>query len=77
MILVLAFLLASMLLVSLFLLMSAEVTRRARAELVANENEEKYRMLVNGIRTMRSSESTLKAGSPLEPVPNGYLDFAL
>ena len=50
MILVLAFLLASMLLVSLFLLMSAEVTRRARAELVANENEEKYRMLVNGIQ---------------------------
>jgi PAS domain S-box-containing protein len=50
MILVLAFLLASMLLVSLFLIMSAEVARRAWAELQARENEEKFRLLVNGIQ---------------------------
>ena len=50
MILVLAFLLASMLLVSLFLLMSTEVTRRTWAELIARENEEKFRLLVNGIQ---------------------------
>jgi len=50
MILVLAFLLASMMLVSLFLLMSSEVTRRTWAELVARENEEKFRLLVNGIQ---------------------------
>jgi PAS domain S-box-containing protein len=50
MILVLAFLLASMMLVSLFLLMSGEVTRRTRAELTSRENEEKFRLLVNGIQ---------------------------
>jgi PAS domain S-box-containing protein len=50
MLLVLAFLLASMLLVSLFLIMSAEVTRRAWAEAEAKENEEKFRLLVNGIQ---------------------------
>ncbi len=50
MILVLAFLLASMMLVSLFLLMSSEVTRRTWAELQARDNEEKYRLLVNGIQ---------------------------
>ena len=49
-ILVLAFLLASMMLVSLFLLMSSEVTRRTWAELQARDNEEKYRLLVNGIQ---------------------------
>ena len=50
MILVLAFLLASMMLVSLFLLMSSEVTRRTWAELQARDNEEKFRLLVNGIQ---------------------------
>jgi len=50
MILVLAFLLASMMLVSLFLLMNSEVTRRTGAELQARNNEEKYRLLVNGIQ---------------------------
>ena len=49
-ILVLAFLVASMMLVSLFLLMSSEVTRRTWAELQARDNEEKYRLLVNGIQ---------------------------
>jgi PAS domain S-box-containing protein len=49
-ILMLAFLLASMVLVSLFLLMVAEVERRTRAEAAANENEEKFRMLVGGIQ---------------------------
>ena len=49
-ILVLAFLLASMMLVSLFLLMNSEVARRAWAELQARDNEEKYRLLVNGIQ---------------------------
>ena len=50
MILVLAFLFASMMLVSLFLLMSSEVTRRTWAELQARDNENKYRLLVNGIQ---------------------------
>ncbi len=50
MILVLAFLLSSMMLVSLFLLMSSEVTRRTWAEVQARDNEEKYRLLVNGIQ---------------------------
>ncbi len=50
MILVLAFLLASMMLVSLFLLMSAEVAKRSWAESQAKENEEKFRLLVNGIQ---------------------------
>ena len=50
MILVLAFLFASMMLVSLFLLMNFEVARRRLAELQANDNEEKYRLLVNGIQ---------------------------
>jgi PAS domain S-box-containing protein len=50
MILVLAFLLASMTLVSLFLVMNSEVARRAWAELQARDNEEKYRLLVSGIQ---------------------------
>ena len=48
--LVLAFLVASMLLVSVFLLMSSEVVRRTWAELQARENEEKFRLMVNGIQ---------------------------
>lgn len=48
--LVLAFLLASMMLVSLFLLMSSEVVRRSWAELQARESEEKFRLMVNGIQ---------------------------
>jgi PAS domain S-box-containing protein len=48
-ILVLAFLLAAMMLVSLFLLMNSEVTRRTRAELLAKESEEKFRLLVSGV----------------------------
>jgi len=48
--LVLAFLLASMMLVSLFLLMSSEVVRRTWAELQARESEEKFRLMVNGIQ---------------------------
>ena len=50
MILVLAFLVASMMLVSLFLLMNSEVMRRTRAELLAKESEEKFRLLVSGIQ---------------------------
>ena len=50
MILVLAFLLASMVLVSLFLLMSTEVARRTWAESLAKDNEEKFRLLVSGIQ---------------------------
>lgn len=49
-ILVFGFLLASMTLVSLFLLMNSEVIRRARAEVVAKENEERFRLLVSGIQ---------------------------
>ncbi len=49
-ILVLAFLLASMMLVSLFLLINAEVRRRTHAESLAKESEERFRLLVNGIR---------------------------
>jgi len=48
-ILMLAFLLASMVLVSIFLMMIAEAARRTRAEAAARENEEKYRLLVTGI----------------------------
>jgi|HubBroStandDraft_4_1064222.scaffolds.fasta_scaffold00528_12 PAS domain S-box-containing protein len=50
MILVLAFLVASMLLVSLFLLMSGEMARRTLAEIAARDNEEKFRLLVNGVQ---------------------------
>jgi PAS domain S-box-containing protein len=50
MILVLAFLVASMLLVSLFLLMNGEMTRRQLAEMTAKDNEEKFRLLVSGIQ---------------------------
>src|SRR5215469_3827500 len=49
-ILMLAFLLASMVLVSIFLMMIAEMTRRTRAEASARENEEKFRLLVTGIQ---------------------------
>ena len=49
-ILVFAFLLASMMLVSLFLLINAEVRRRTKAESLAKENEERFRLLVNSIR---------------------------
>ncbi len=49
-VLVFAFLLASMMLVSLFLLINSEVKRRTRAEIVAKENEERFRLLVSGIR---------------------------
>ena len=49
-ILMLAFLLASMVLVSIFLMMIAEVNRRTRAEASARENEEKFRLLVTGIQ---------------------------
>lgn len=49
-ILVLAFLFASMMLVSLFLLINAEVKRRTHAEALAKENEERFRLLVNGIQ---------------------------
>ena len=50
MFLVLAFLVASAMLLFLFLLMNAEVKRRTRAELLSRENEEKFRLLVNGIQ---------------------------
>lgn len=49
-VLVLAFLLASMMLVSLFLLINAEVRRRTQAESLAKENGERFQLLVNGIR---------------------------
>jgi len=48
-VLVLTFFLASMALVSLFLVMSSEVARRSQAEAVATDNEEKFRLLVSGI----------------------------
>jgi PAS domain S-box-containing protein len=49
-ILTFGFLLASIMAVVLFLLMSSEVTRRTQAESEANENEERLRLLVNGLR---------------------------
>lgn len=49
-ILVFGFLLASMMLVSLFLLMNSEVTRRTRAEIAAKESEGRFRLLVSGIQ---------------------------
>ncbi len=49
-ILTFGFLLASVMAVVLFLLMSSEVTRRTQAESEANENEERLRLLVNGLR---------------------------
>lgn len=49
-ILAFGFLLASIMALTLFLLMSSEVTRRTRAEAEAKENEEQLRLLVNGIR---------------------------
>ena len=49
-ILVLVFLFTSMILVSLFLLINAEVRRRTQAERLAKENEERFRLLVSGIR---------------------------
>ena len=44
------FLLASIMAVALFLLMSSEVIRRTRAETEAREKEERLRLLVNGLR---------------------------
>ncbi len=58
MVLVLAFLLASMVLVSLFLIMSSEVRRRTRAELLAKESEERFRLPGKrhpGLRVIRLS----------------------
>jgi PAS domain S-box-containing protein len=49
-ILVAGFLLASVVLVSLFWLISSEVTRRTRAEGAARESEERVRLLVSGIQ---------------------------
>jgi len=44
------FLLASLMAVALYLLMSSEVTRRTRAEAEASEKEKRLRLLVNGLR---------------------------
>ncbi len=49
-ILAFGFLLASIMAVALFLLMSSEVTRRTQAEADAKEKEESLRLLVNGVR---------------------------
>jgi PAS domain S-box-containing protein len=48
--LVLSFVLAALILTTLFVMMSSEVSRRAGAEEVALENEERFRMLVSGIQ---------------------------
>jgi PAS domain S-box-containing protein len=48
-ILMLAFLMAAIMLATVFLLMYNEVKRRTRAESISKENEEKIRLLVNGI----------------------------
>ena len=48
-ILMLAFLVAAIMLATVFLLMYNEVKRRARAESISRENEEKFRLLVHGI----------------------------
>jgi PAS domain S-box-containing protein len=45
----LAFLMAAIMLAAVFLLMYNEVKRRTRAESISKENEEKIRLLVNGI----------------------------
>jgi PAS domain S-box-containing protein len=50
MFLVSSFLLTVLILVTLFVMMSAEVARRSRAEEIALENEERFRMLVSGVQ---------------------------
>jgi len=49
-VLVLTYLMAASILVALFFVMASEVTRRAEAEALAKENEERFRMLVSGIQ---------------------------
>ena len=49
-VLAITFLLAATTLAALSLLMTSEVTRRTRAEAIAKENEEKFRLLVGGIQ---------------------------
>ena len=51
-VLLLAFLVASAMLLFLFGVMSWEVKRRAKAELLAKENEERFRLLVNGVQDL-------------------------
>jgi PAS domain S-box-containing protein len=48
--LLLAFLIASIMLVFLFMVMSWEVKRRTEAEVLAKENEERFRLLVSGVQ---------------------------
>ena len=48
--LVMNFVVAALILTTLFVMMSAEVARRANAEEVALENEERFRMLVSGVQ---------------------------
>ena len=48
--LLLAFLIASIMLGFLFMVMSWEVKRRTEAELIAKENEERFRLLVSGVQ---------------------------
>ena len=50
--LLLAFLVASAMLLFLFGVMSWEVKRRTKAELLAKENEERFRLLVNGVQDL-------------------------
>lgn len=49
-VLVITYLAAAAMLVFLFLRMTAEVSRRTRAEEIAKENEERFRMLVNNVQ---------------------------
>jgi len=49
-VLVLTYLMAASILIALFFVMASEVTRRAEAEALAKENEERFRMLVSGIQ---------------------------
>ncbi len=49
-VLLLAFLIASIMLVFLFVIMSWEVKRRTEAEGLAKENEERFRLLVSGVQ---------------------------
>ena len=48
--LLLSFLIASFMLLFLFAVMSWEVKRRIAAEILAKENEDRFRLLVSGVR---------------------------
>ena len=49
-VLVLSFLVAAMILAALFRVMTSEMERRAEAEAIAKENEQRFRLLVSGVQ---------------------------